>query len=159
MPPRTQSLRRRPPHPLTRSASLPKPRKSRLSPTSAKRQGEREAREAVRRAVFARDGGECQAARFVALESRLGPCGGIPLTCHEVTKRSRRPGSHLDVRACLTLCGWHNAAVENEPKLAERLALSLPSWAPDDGLDARERVDLAWERLRGGGQSYPGAVR
>lgn len=122
-----------------------------LNSESPKRRAERPIRQEVRLNVIQRDQG-------CAFHQMLAAATGVPAGCsgrvevHEVTKRSRRPGSHLDEECCVALCSEANAWVENWPDAAEVLGLSIPGWPAldvDRALDEAWRIRARWVRVPG----------
>jgi 5-methylcytosine-specific restriction endonuclease McrA len=98
-------------------------RGGRLAPMSDKRADEAEEREAVCRAVWMRDRGECQA-RTLVPEVR---CWG-PMDVDEICPRSACPGGHLDVDNCQVLCRGHHDWKHAHPIEAAALGLRRWSW-------------------------------
>lgn len=77
---------------------------------SLKRQRARRSEQAVRDAVFARDGYRC----VIWYRSDFGPCGG-PLTYHHRRKASAQ-GAYTEANGSC-VCSRHNTAIEDHPDL------------------------------------------
>lgn len=89
---------------------------------SPKRRKEARARAAINAAVRERAGGRCEI---------QGPyCWGIGNAAHEIHKRSRFPGSHIDDSPKVWACQPCNSLVEDHPEWAEANGWSVPSGRP-----------------------------
>lgn len=98
-------------------------RGKRLAPVSAKREAERDEREAVRQRTFNRDGRRCVAHEFVPLVPCPEESRSAPLQCDEIQGRGREPGSHLDDTKTQTLCWKCHTLKTNYPRVAGLLGL------------------------------------
>ena len=125
-----------------RRSTIPLPRRTPLRAESDKRRRERPIRQNVRLDVVQRDRG-CAFHTMSAIAGGPGDCTG-QVEVHEVTKRSRRPGSHLDTEHCIALCSWPNQWIKDNPAGAEAIGLAIPSWP---SLDVDDALSEAW-RIR-----------
>lgn len=92
-------------------------KRTRLRPMSKKRRQANVLKTAIRQAVFARDGYQCQLARVSPV---VGDCFG-PLTPHHLLKASA--GGEYVVDNLTTLCAHHNGWVEDHPRVATELGM------------------------------------
>lgn len=107
-----------------------------LPAESSRRRGERQARAGVRERAPARAGWRCEAIGVDAYLRSVAGCTprGWPAECsgglevHEVTRRSVRPGSHLDDDQTMVLCSAHHRWVTENPLAAHDLGLARWSW-------------------------------
>jgi hypothetical protein len=94
-------------------------KRSGLSPMSAKRRKEARQRAAINAAVRERAGDMC--------EVRAPGCYGRGSAAHEIYKRSRYPGSHIDGTPKVWCCSPCNSYLEDYPMWAETHGWSVPS--------------------------------
>lgn len=100
---------------------------SRLRPESAKHRADRARRDAVKRVVWRRDRGECQAKDRVP-DVR---CSG-PKDPHEIIPRSAWSKGYLEVDNVITICRAHHDWVGDHPDLAHDVGLHGYSWERPD---------------------------
>lgn len=93
-----------------------RPRRRGVKPVSDRRAADRDRRDEVRAAVFARD----RYCRLIDRADVAGTCRG-PLTPHHLRKASAGGGYTED--NLVALCAGHNTWVEDEPDLAYSLGL------------------------------------
>jgi hypothetical protein len=94
-----------------------------IKPVSDKRRAERVERAAIVERVLERADGRC----FARSLGTGVACVGA-LSVHEVSKRSRKPGCHLDESDCVALCWLHQGWVEDHPLEAHALGLAKHAW-------------------------------
>jgi 5-methylcytosine-specific restriction endonuclease McrA len=107
-------------------------RTGRLPAQSTKRKADKARREAVREAVFLRDGYLCRLSPYRSLNQEgrdWGPCFGVPLTFHHLIKASHPLGTYTEENGT-TLCSGHNDMIEDWPKEAEAIGLVI---RPEEG--------------------------
>lgn len=112
-------LKRRAPRPAVNKKLA---RRKRLPTESVKRRAERVEREALRQRVLERADG-CAARKLATGVACMGR-----LEVHEISKRSRKPGCHLDEDDCIAVCSRHNSWIEDQPRHAQALGLAKWSW-------------------------------
>lgn len=98
----------------------PKAKRKRVKPVSSRRLAEREARDEIRAAVFARDRWRCRLEDTHRTDRRVPTCRGV-LTPHHVLKASQGGGYTED--NLISLCAGHNTWVEDAPNVAHELGL------------------------------------
>jgi hypothetical protein len=94
-----------------------------IRPESDKHRDERAEREAVKRRVRARDGGQCQARDLVPAIR----CSG-PRDVHEIIPRSAWRAGYLVVDNCIVTCRIHHEWIHHHPDEAHALGLHGYSW-------------------------------
>ncbi len=102
---------------------------------SKKRRAETPLRDAVRAETILLAGGMCQARRLLpgtdCVNFLHDQCGNPIGHVHEVIKRSRRPGAHLDVTLTLYICAGHDAVILADETLGRSVGLCFNSWEVD----------------------------
>lgn len=118
------------------SRSWWRPERQRLRARSPKTVREQTIRDRVRDETIHLAAGMCQARALLPgidcvyfLHDRHGnPTGHV----HEVIKRSRRPGAHLDVSLTLYLCAAHDDLILRDEALGRSVGLCFRSWELDE---------------------------
>jgi hypothetical protein len=116
-------------------SSWPRARK-RIPRQSARTRREQPIRDRVRDETIELAAGMCQARGLLPgtdcayfLHDREGnPTGSV----HEVIKRSRRPGAHLDVSLTLYICAAHDDVILRDEPLGRSVGLCFNSWELDE---------------------------